>query len=537
MKSGRQLVRHALTCMLCDDYFIIFAVLHCTLCYVLCVVSYTLGDAVDRILHHFAGSILGEVLICQKDANKKTRDSATELLLVMIRKITPYEMLTQLCSGMAGETSVMRSAAVTGLCLLVLEHRGHPELMKAAADLLPTVCLLLRDECPEETRAVLSFVRVCAAVLPVRGTLEGALPQIVYAFSDGLGPHKSKFSSRVRAIMRKLFQRVDTAVLRDLLSEPDKALLEYIERRARKAARKKDVHMVDSNRIDKMLGSDSEDSDDDENDTRSMRGTSVAGTSAGKSIKSMKSRKEKEKEPEDPRLSSRPKAVKVSDSKDHLPHSLEDLLDDQPASYLGIRRPPTVGKERLMVPSGSGLSRGGKSSSGESSGAPERLEDEDDEYTVAVTADGRVVVQAREDTSGLGASGLERAGVMPGVLGGRKGAREEAEAESLKAAAAEAMAKKRQRVKEPGEEYRSKKAGGDVWKKGMLEPHAYIPLDPRLLNKKNHKEAVAHFGAVVKSGKKARISETASSKKGHVVVGNRNQRRQAREHSVERRNK
>ena len=287
------------------------------------------------------------MLICQKDANKKTRDSATELLLLMIRKITPYEMLTQLCSGMAGETSVMRSAAVTGLCLLVLEHRGDAAIMVAAADLLPTVCLLLRDECPEETRAVLSYVRVCAAVLPLRGPLEGALPQIVYAFSDGLGPHKAKFSSRVRAIMRKLFQRVETATLRDLLSEPDKALLEYIERRARKAARKKDVHMVDSNRIDKMLGSDSEDSDDEQDDSRSLRGTSIAGKSmAGKSVKS---RKEKE----DPRLSSRPKAVKASDVKDNFPHSLEDLLDDQPASYLGIRRPPTVGKERLMVPVGS----------------------------------------------------------------------------------------------------------------------------------------------------------------------------------------
>jgi len=30
--------------------------------------------------------------------------------------------------------------------------------------------------------------------------------------------------------------------------------------------------------------------------------------------------------------------------------------------------------------------------------------------------------------------------------------------------------------REPGEEYRSKKSGGDVWRKGMLEPHAFIPL-------------------------------------------------------------
>jgi hypothetical protein len=40
----------------------------------------------------------------------------------------------------------------------------------------------------------------------------------------------------------------------------------------------------------------------------------------------------------------------------------------------------------------------------------------------------------------------------------------------------------------------------------MLEPHAFIPLDPRLLSKKHHREAVSHFGVVVKSkdGRKKR---------------------------------
>ena len=43
-------------------------------------------------------------------------------------------------------SAVMRSAAVTGLCLLMLEQRTERDLMQAAADLVPTVCLLLRDQ-------------------------------------------------------------------------------------------------------------------------------------------------------------------------------------------------------------------------------------------------------------------------------------------------------------------------------------------------------------------------------------------------------
>lgn len=70
-----------------------------------------------------------------------------------------------------------------------------------------------------------------------------------------------------------------------------------------------------------------------------------------------------------------------------------------------------------------------------------------------------------------------------------------------------------------------------MWKRGMLEPHAYIPLDPRLLHKKNHKEAVAHFGVIIKSGKKIKTGKGAVAKGGRGkggsnagAKGNRKQR-------------
>ena len=159
-----------------------------------------------------------------------------------------------------------------------------------------------------------------------------------------------------------------------------------------------------------------------------------------------------------------------------------------------------------------------------------RADDEDEEYSVTVTADGRVVVQQRGDSASDVA--VAEGGGPKGFAGGRKGVREEAEA-AAKAAAkvAEAESRKRPRLKEPGEEYRSKKSGGDVWKRGMLEPHAYIPLDARLLNKKNTKEAVAHFGVVVKAGKKLKTAAPAGGRgrnrsKGANAgaAGNRKQR-------------
>lgn len=66
------------------------------------------------------------------------------------------------------------------------------------------------------------------------------------------------------------------------------------------------------------------------------------------------------------------------------------------------------------------------------------------------------------------------------------------------------LGKKRQKVAAvrgtaTGEEFRSKKAGGDVRRKGAtLEPYAYIPLDGRTLNsKKGGKTALKQYSAVV----------------------------------------
>jgi len=57
-----------------------------------------------------------------------------------------------------------------------------------------------------------------------------------------------------------------------------------------------------------------------------------------------------------------------------------------------------------------------------------------------------------------------------------------------------------------------------VWRKGMLEPHAYIPLDGRMLAKRNQREAVAKFDSVIKNSKEGiRVPS-------HVIQGNRKQR-------------
>ena len=71
-------------------------------------------------------------------------------------------------------------------------------------------------------------------------------------------------------------------------------------------------------------------------------------------------------------------------------------------------------------------------------------------------------------------------------------------------------------IKLPGEEYKSKKSTGDIWKKGMLQPHAYIPLNGKLLGKKKniHKGLLKHYTSVLTTGRKKKSgNQVAKSSK------------------------
>lgn len=396
-------------------------------------------------------------------------------------------------------------------------------------------------ECVEQTRAVLSYLRVCAAALPIE-MLGPLLPLTVQAFTTGLGPHKAKFSSRARAILRKLAERVGEEVLQPLVPAADQALLEYIQRQSRRAQRRKEQRVKDN--VDKYLGSDSEsddDGDDDEDDAEGDDSMRVGGSGPT----------------DDSRFSSkgRPRAVRAMDVMGAgLPTSLDDLLEDQSASFVGGAGRGLSGKAGMRAVGAAGVvAVGGGGVGGRARGAGTGVvhahagkmgggdagatkvgggaaslagvvargddDDEDDEYRVQVNAEGRVIISAKDDIS-------VRAAAADTLLAeaGRRRSREAAAAEKSAASAAAAGGGgagggKRQR-RDPGEEYRAKNAGGDVWKKGMLEPHAYIPLDPRLLSKKNHREAMGTFGAVVNR----KSAEKAKGRQG----GNRKQRGNAR---------
>lgn len=397
-------------------------------------------------------AVLGEILICQKDANKKTRDCAVDLLQMIIEQTPTEGMLVRLCSGIVGETAVMRSSSVIGICMLFLAKRTDMRLMENAVELIPTISLLLREECAEQSKAALSFFRVCSAVLPPE-ILIPLLPALVGAFTgDSLGPYKAKFSNRSRAILRKLAQRLGDETVRSHVPGPDVPLLDYIQRQARRARRKREGKDTECDRIEMMLDSDSSVDSDEDDDTTSKGRARGSG----------------ERAREDFRISARPKAIRVSNVGAGKSSMAMDFSQG------------TEGSVHVVA------STKGRGNQDEDS-------DEVEDFRVVVTPDGHLVVKRME--------------IVHGSIEGREaGKRSRTEADDGEGSTQKTvqdrrvfsdLGQKKRKVHEPGSEYRSKKSGGDVWKKGMLEPHAYIPLDPRLLSKKNHREALSQFGSVV----------------------------------------
>ena len=434
-------------------------------------------------------SIVAEVLICQKDANKKSRDSALDLLKHMISNLPPMVMFSHFCSALVGETTIMRSSAIIGMCILLYQYREDDEIVNNACELLPTICMLLREESTEMSKAVLSYIRVCASIIPRQylyndETYSPLLTEIIEGCTSGLLTMKSKFSSRIRAIMRKLVQRVDVDVLRTLVPEQDLPLLDYIQKQSRRAQRRKQQSKENQvDKIEQMLGSDSDDSDDSDDDTNS-------------------------------RHTARPKATRIGDymKKEEYPSSLSDLMEDQMPHFMDESTSNSRSNRRKTI--------------NETLNATNNFDD-DENYRVSFSKDGRLVISERKES--MVAAKMGDDDDIDDTMD-NKGKKKRMFDDNDPSQRMQAKVVNKPVKKLPGEEYRSKKSGGDVWKRGMLEPHAFIPLDPRMLSKKNFNDAVTHFSGVIKGGKGVKMSSEHVRGPKHVTGGNRKQRESAKAH-------
>lgn len=121
----------------------------------------------------------------------------------------------------------------------------------------------------------------------------------------------------------------------------------------------------------------------------------------------------------------------------------------------------------------------------------EAMEEDDTEFDVS--KDGRIIIPDDNETTTE----------MTDKEADEETLREDLMKEMQKMGMKTAGKRKRDDNGGAGKEYKAKKAGGDVKKKGAFEPYAYIPLDPKLMAKRNKRQAVKRYSSVVqRKGKK-----------------------------------
>ena len=478
-----------------------------------------------------------EVLICQKDANQKTRLQAKVLIDIFVKRLSLDDMMSRLLAASSSTKKTVRSSALLTICMVLLQHRNGVNtnvVQHQVVNLVPKVCLLLNEDSAELSRAVLTFLRVCVSILQI-DTLMSVLPRITSAFCSDLGSHKARFVTRCRGIMRKLLNRLGESALRPYVPPDTIALLDYLVKQNRRQEAKTTARKSRSRSLeDVLLDSDDEKgqaggSDNDDDNDGNLMDITLGATSSGKNVKAHKG--------DDYRITSRPKGIRATeeDSGGHSRVLLEDQHDgDQVAlaSSAPTLRPSVSDrrnkKKRKRSDSfdeedsdsdGDGDDR--RAAAAATSAARDKRDadiyDPEEAYRVKVGGDGMLVVEENTNPADTQATNTSTRTKPKTVLASAQAA----------ADAGQRAANKRRKTKDPGEEYRSKKSGGDVWRKGMLEPHAYIPLDGRMLSRRNQREAVDKFTSVVRNKSSDNVRTPS-----HVIKGNRKQRVARRQKNI-----
>lgn len=435
--------------------------------------------------------IMGEVLLCLKDSNAKTREASYQLLLAMgTARDDMADYFRIILAALGAQTTHMRSAAVMALSRLTFEYaRDDFTVQSLLPSLMQTVAVLFDDSSREVTKSVIGFVRVSVAAM-TPDQLEPLLPEVVGGLMK-YNKGKDRFRAKIKIILKKLVRVYGYDTIAPLVPEEHARLITHMRKLSERAARRKaagvqDGRSVAPNDFDELMESDEDDSDDGRTfmtgATGFTRMTAMSGKVSKMSAKSVAT---------GARSTMTSKSVKASGPriKADLNGEILDMLDSSKMAR-SVRFADANMNDRDFS------------------------DDDEDDDDMQFDNDGKIVISdgmpkpggnKREDTEHYQSDDDENLDLK---AGGKR--RRVSKFESVKLANKDAVrkkqkAKKESTIKSLGSAYKSKKAGGDVRKKGQkYEPYAYVPLNAKDYTKKNRDKAVSKMGTVVRSTKRKR---------------------------------
>jgi ribosomal RNA-processing protein 12 len=417
--------------------------------------------------------VVPEVLLCLKDSNAKTREAAYQLLLSLSCSGDIVEFVKVTVAALGSESSHMRSAVVMALSRLVFEQGWENDTFYSLLPgLLKTVLVVIHEGSREVIKSVIGFIRICVAAIPSE-QLEPLVPELVGSMLKSQYA-KSRFRAKIKIILKKLVKRYGYDALMPHVPVSETRLLTHIRKLDEREKRKKQIQResakVGAEDYDAMVDSDEDDSDDGR--------TFMTGATG---------------------LTRKSRGGKTLDGKS-IAASKRSLVSG--AGTAASSKTKTGANSNFRLPN----EADGEVVDMLSSKAVQRVQfdddadsDSDDDSSMEMNFDddGKLVVRGEDD----GSKTTEADELLP-MSGSAKRRR-------LSGSVTEQDKKTQTRKSSShpkggiGASYKSKKAGGDVKKKGQkYEPFAFVPLDGRAYTKKNRRSAVEQMSTVVRQGGK-----------------------------------
>ncbi|KAK6147593.1 hypothetical protein DH2020_018505 [Rehmannia glutinosa] len=460
----------------------------------------------EKRRHDITASFLTEIVLALKEANKKTRNRAYDILVQIGHACEDEEkggeeklrqLFNMVAGGLAGETPHMISAAMTGLARLAYEFS---DLVSSAYNVLPSAFLLLQRKNKEIIKANLGLLKVLVAKSQAEG-LQTHLRSMVEGMLNWQDSTRNHFKAKVKLLLEMLVKKCGLDAVKEVMPEEHMKLLTNIRKlKDRKEKKQAAKSVEDRSVISKATTSRISRwnhtkifSDLDDKETRNSDGEfGDEKSTSGRQSKYSSMLQSKASLLRSKRTRKAAKSLQ-EDSFDQLDDEPLDLLDSQKTRSSLRSSQPVITKD-----------------------------DSDDEPII--DSEGRLVIS--EDGKYKKFDRKQKRGHPSDTeeVDGRSEAGSHLSANSRKT-------QKRMKTSESGwaytgKEYASKKAGGDLKRKDKLEPYAYWPLDRKMMSRRPEHRAAARKGmaSVVKLTKKleGRSVSNALSVKGVFLVDNLN---------------
>nr|CAB3447920.1 unnamed protein product [Digitaria exilis] len=419
------------------------------------LIVYILKDSSMVRKREIISSFITEILLALKEANKKTRNRAYDLLIEIARacedagndesKESLHQFFGMVAGGLvSGQTPYAISAVVTGLARLTYEFS---ELIGVAYRLLPQTFLLMQRNNREIVKANLGFVKALVAKSKA-DVLHEHLKGVVEGLLSWQSDTKNSFKAKVKSLIEILVKKCGLDAVKAVMPEEHMKLLTNI-RKINERKMRKSKSSEDGDAMSVVSGATRQSrwnhtqmfsdfgSDDDESDGPFSTHRTVTSRAGSKTSTWSSRRRQSDKS-------------LLEKSIDHSTGEPLDLLDQK-----------TV---RLALKSGK-----------------KRTAPDDDDEELEMDPEGRIIV--RDEREKRRKKPISRDD--DGDFDGKSSIRSQSVKKRKTSSSGWAYT---------GHEYTSKKAGGDLKKKDKMEPYAYWPLDRKLLNRRSDRKASARKG-------------------------------------------